>query len=58
MSMSSPEEMTPDEIKYLSRVVTPRMVVKSLAADDGRLSFDVTMEPNEIAYLHIIYQYS
>lgn len=58
VSMSGPEEMTRDEIKYLSRIVTPRMVVKTLTADNGRLSFDITMEPNEIAYLHVIYQYS
>ncbi len=58
VGMSSPEDMTRDEIKYLSRVVTPRMVVKTLVADGGKLNFDVTMEPNEIAYIHLIYQYS
>lgn len=58
VSMSGPEEMTRDEIKYLSRIVTPRMVVKTLTAEGGKLNFDVTMEPNEIAYIHVIYQYS
>lgn len=58
VSMSSPEDMSRDEIKYLSRIVTPRMVVKRLTAENGKLSFDITMEPNEIAYIHVIYQYS
>ena len=58
VSMSSPEEMSWDEIQYLSRVVTPRMVVKRLTADSGRLTFDITMEPNEIAYIHLIHLYS
>lgn len=58
VAMSSPEEMSRDEIQYLSRIVTPRMVVKRLIAENGRLSFDITMEPNEIAYIHLIYQYS
>ena len=58
VSMSSPEEMSRDEIQYLSRIVTPRMVVKRLMAEGGRLTFDITMEPNEIAYMHLIYQYS
>lgn len=58
ISMSSPEEMSRDEIKYLGRVVTPRMVVKRLVAEDGNLSFDITMEPNEIAYIYVNHQYS
>lgn len=58
VSMSSPEEMSRDEIQYLSRIITPRMVVRRLAAENGRISFDIVMEPNEIAYMHLIYQYS
>ena len=58
VSMSSPEEMSRDEIQYLSRIVTPRMVIKRLTAENGKLSFDITMEPNEIAYIHLIHQYS
>lgn len=58
VSMSSPEEMSRDEIQYLSRIVTPRMVVKRLTAENGKLTFDITMEPNEIAYIHLIHQYS
>lgn len=57
-AMSGPENMTRDEIKYLGRIVTPRMVVKTLVAEGGKLNFDVTLEPNEICYLHLIYQYS
>lgn len=58
VSMSGPEEMSWDEIQYLSCVVTPRMVVKRLTAEAGRLTFDITMEPNEIAYIHLIHLYS
>lgn len=58
VSMSSPEEMSRDEIQYLSRIVTPRMVVRRLNAENGKLIFDITMEPNEIAYIHLIHQYS
>ena len=58
VSMSSPEEMSRDEIQYLSRIVTPRMVIKRLTAENGKLTFDITMEPNEIAYIHLIHQYS
>jgi beta-xylosidase/AraC-like DNA-binding protein len=58
VSMSSPEEMSRDEIRYLSRIVTPGMAMKRLDADNGRLSFDITMEPNEITYVHLTCQYS
>ena len=56
--MSSPEDMSRDEIKYLSRIVTPKMVVKRLVAENGKLSFDITMEPNEITYLHLTHQFT
>lgn len=56
--MSSPEDMSRDEIKYLSRIVTPKMVVKRLTAENGRISFDITMEPNEITYLHLSHQFT
>ena len=58
VSMSSPEDMSRDEIKYLSRIVTPKMVVKRLVAENGTLSFDITMEPNEITYLHLTHQFT
>ena len=58
VSMSSPEDMSRDEIKYLSRIVTPKMVVKRLVSENGKLSFDITMEPNEITYLHLTHQFT
>lgn len=40
------------------RIVTPKMVVKRLTAENGRISFDITMEPNEITYLHLSHQFT
>lgn len=58
LAMSAPQEMWRDDLKYLARVATPRMILQSSNAENGRIVFDIVMEPNEIDYIHVTYQYS
>ncbi|MCF0135175.1 MAG: helix-turn-helix domain-containing protein [Lachnospiraceae bacterium] len=58
IAMSAPEEVRLEDIKHLKRITTPRLVLKSVTAEEGRILFDVNMEPNEIMFIHVTYQYS
>lgn len=55
--MSAPRELTAEDLRYLYRVTTPRLTMRTCTAENGRLSFEVELEPNEIVYLHASYQY-
>ncbi len=57
-AMASPQELWREDLKYLMRISTPRMVIQNCVAENGRIVFDVVMEPNEIDYIHVTYQYS
>lgn len=58
MAMSAPQELWRDDLKYLARISTPRMILQNCIAENGRIVFDIVMEPNEIDYIHVTYQYS
>lgn len=58
VAMTMPEELSREDVKYLSRITTPRMVLQNCVAENGRIRFDLTLEPNEISYIHVTYQYS
>lgn len=58
LTMAQPKELSRDDLEYLSRITTPRMVLRDCVAENGKIVFDLTLEPNEIAYIHVTYQYS
>lgn len=58
LAMSAPNELWREELKYLSRITTPHMAIRTCVAENGRITFDIVMEPNEIDYIHVTYQYS
>lgn len=57
LAMSAAEELNAEDITYLKRVVTPRLVIQNVASKQGRLVFDAELEPNEIQFIHARYQY-
>ncbi len=46
-----------EEIEYLKRVCTPRLSVKRCEVKDTVLSIEAELEPNEIQFIRILYQY-
>lgn len=58
IAMSGPQELSPEDMEYLSRITTPGMVIQACQSVNGRLIFDVTLEPNEIMFIHASYQYA
>ncbi|HHV11516.1 MAG TPA: helix-turn-helix domain-containing protein [Clostridiales bacterium] len=46
-----------EEIEYLKRVCTPRLSVIRCDVKDSTLNAEATLEPNEIQYIQIMYQY-
>lgn len=51
-------EMTPEDIHYLERITTPRLLHQYCEERGGRLRFDVELEPNELKFVHISYIYA
>lgn len=58
LAMSAPNELWREDLTYLSRITTPHMTIHTCTAENGRITFDIIMEPNEIDYIHVTYQYS
>ncbi len=50
-------EMTPEDIRYLERITTPRLQHRYCEEKGGKLRFDVELEPNEMKFIHISYTY-
>ncbi len=50
-------DLNREDLAYLERISTPKMIVTSCETQRGQLIFDVLMEPNEIRFIHISYQY-
>ena len=46
-----------EEIEYLKRVCTPRLSVIRCDVSDNVLNIEAALEPNEIQYIQIMYQY-
>lgn len=55
IAMSSPEQFSPEDISYLRRIVTPRMVIQNIRVTNQKLIFDTILEPNEIQFIHSAY---
>jgi beta-xylosidase/AraC-like DNA-binding protein len=58
MEMSIQGELNVDDIDYLGRITIPRMTMQSCQAQSGKMVFDITLEPNEIVFIHASYQYA
>lgn len=57
INMGKPEEITQEDISYLSRVTIPHISVKYIEARGNKLEFSVGIEANEINYIEITYLY-
>lgn len=50
-------ELGPSEIEYLKQISIPDIKLEKKQVEEGILELSYTLEPNEIAYIHIIYKY-
>lgn len=57
-AMAAPQDLWREDLDYLRQITTPRMVYQSCIAENGKISFDVVLEPNEIAYIHATFVHS
>lgn len=57
-AMASPQDMWKEDLEYLEQITVPRMVYQQCVAENGKITFDITLEPNEITYIHATYIYS
>lgn len=55
--MIGPVELGPEDLEYLSRITIPRMAITRTQSQGGKLGFDVVLEPNEIQFIHVVYQF-
>lgn len=53
LRMEMPTEMTPEDLRYLNRVSTPRMVIKRVRAE-GSLTFTTSLQPGELQFIQVI----
>lgn len=58
VAMASPMDMWKEDMDYLGRITIPHMTYQHCMAENGKIAFDITMEPNEISYIHVTYTYS
>lgn len=58
MEMSGPQDLSPEDLEYLSRITTPGMTMQTCQTQNGKIAFDVQLEPNEIVFIHASYQYA
>ncbi len=56
ISMSEPEELRPEDLKYLTRITTPHMVLETQESKNGKVNVDIVLEPNEIKFIHVVYR--
>ncbi len=55
--MMAPKEMRLEDLRYLSRITTPRMYINKCEEKNGRIIIDVDLEPNEITFMHVVRKY-
>lgn len=46
-------DMIYEDIEYLEKICEPALLVNKIRPKDGILEFDITMDPNEVQYLHV-----
>lgn len=57
MNLGCMDDPSRSEIEHLRQIVTPRLYLMAARSHEGVLEFSYTMQSNEVAYLHIIYEY-
>ena len=55
--MSNAGKIGPEECEYLRRITTPKLVLQACKSENGILAFNLVLEPNEIVFIHVSYQY-
>ena len=46
-------ELSRNDIRYFRRVCEPKLSIKKMEVSEGRIDFNIILEPNEIAYIRI-----
>jgi len=54
MKMGQINDLKKEEIEYLKRICTPHMMISHNETINGKLEFEITLEPQEIRFIHII----
>ena len=54
--LGNQEELGSEEIRYLKNICIPRLYMEHVVCVDGKISFDVTLEPHEMRMIYI-YKY-
>lgn len=57
MNLGCMDDPSRSEIEHLRQIVMPRLCLMAVRSHGGVLEFSYTMQSNEVAYLHIIYEY-
>lgn len=52
--METPGELSHEDLDYLERISIPRMVIRRLEAQEGRIRFETVLEPNEIQFIQLV----
>lgn len=55
--MTDAKKIGREECEYLRRITTPRLVLQTCKSHNGTVQFDLVLEPNEIVFVHVSYQY-
>lgn len=53
-SMNMESDLDRDDLAYIRRMCTPRLMRESIVVTDGTLSYQIKIRPSEIKYLHIV----
>lgn len=57
MNISDDSNIGLGEVEYLKNISSPQIRLQSIIVENNKLSFECELKPNEIKYIHIIYQY-
>lgn len=58
MEISNLQELKLEDREYLNRITTPKLTMQTCQSNHGKMRFDITLEANEIVFIHTAYQYS
>ena len=54
--LGNQEELKSEEIQYLNKICIPKIYMKQIQSIDGRIHFEVELEPHEMRLIYI-YEY-
>lgn len=55
--LNTMSNMRQEDVNYLKRICTPHMSIQEIETEKGTLHFELELEPEEIALIHIYHQY-